>query len=148
MTKSLAGAAARVDRLWRRLERAESDVEALASTWTDGELERQLVALMEDLTGPAFTYDSGEEFVEAVLRLNPSSTRHHALARAHGYAHWGRERWLRDHRRHGDLVIERPTNCVHPPFGHWGPGIVAVCGCGARLAILHELWSGDTPVVS
>ena len=53
-------------------------------------------------------------------------------------AHWNRHHWLDVHRPHGMWHVIVPVNCVQPPRGPWGPGVIAACPCGARLAILRE----------
>jgi hypothetical protein len=106
--------------------------------WSNAELEWACISDMETLAGATvLAFDSPDAFVDAFRRRAPDLCDPVGLGMAR--AHWNREHWLRVHRPHGTSQVIVPVNSVHPHHVGWfGPGIVVVCPCGERLAILRE----------
>lgn len=140
MPRSLQPTASRVDRLLQDIvhrERFEQMVEEMGQ-WSNAELEWACISEMEILAGATVSaFDSPDAFVDAFQRRAPDLCDPVGLAMAR--AHWDREHWLHVHGRHGTSQVVVPRNSVHPVHVGWfGPGIVVVCPCGVRLAILRE----------
>ncbi len=109
------------------------------SHMTDGELDLDMIDILDRVAGSAMAFDTADALIESFCRNVPGDWPDCESLFEIGRDHWARYRWFCDHAGHGTLRLVAPLNSVRTPRGHWGPGVIATCSCGSTLAMLREL---------